>query len=139
MPLTENLLRADSPTDLRHVAGFTKVVGGADDVAVFQLEKRTGDVVVDGAGFDAGRRRALDATMRLEFGELELESQIGLVPIRDPYSRVLLGHGLGRDPKPLFAVNLDPGLGFGQGGCSGGFFYLLEYRAVHLLVGKLGI
>ena len=64
--LAERFLRAEAAAHVGQVARLAELVRGAEDVALLEQDERRRDVVAGRAGLLAGRRRAVDAALRLD-------------------------------------------------------------------------
>ncbi len=93
----EFFLGAEAAAHFGEVGGFAEFVGGAEDVAGFEEGEGAGDVVVDGAGFLAGRGGALDAAGGFDAGGVEVEPEVGFFEVAFALFGVLLGDGLDAD------------------------------------------
>ena len=104
VPFAERFLRAEAAAHVRRGVGRAEDVSRAVDIAVLQFEERPGDVVVQRACDLAGRRRALNATVRLNLGRLEVIAFIHLEPVMDPVLRLLFGRRLMRHLQTRLTV-----------------------------------
>ena len=106
----EPLLGTEAAAHIGQVARLVEDLGGALHVALLQLPERAGDVVIGGAGLDAGRSRTLDAAHRLHLGHLHIDRQVDLVPVVDANLRVLFWQMLARnlEARPPIDVQVSP-------------------------------